>query len=147
MRYQIQRVPLVVGGDTIAPGVIVDTDDQTTLAGRLMRDKTPPPDALALDYEALAAMRLAYPNAQLFSDGLDEETALEIAVPIRQLRAQQAEQRKVEAAMVMLDEVNRQIAAAQAELAALKAQTAELKKIRDNVTGEMKCIQERLEVR
>jgi hypothetical protein len=147
MRYQIQRVPLIVGQHTIAPGTIVDTDDETTLPSRLMRDVTPPPDALALDYEALAAMRLAYPNAQLFSDGLDEKTALEIAVPIRQLRAQQAEQRKVEAAMVMLDDINRQIAAAQAELAALKTQTAELKKIRDNVTAEMQRIQERLEVR
>jgi hypothetical protein len=154
MRYQIQREPLIVGGHTIAPGVVVDLDDDS-LPSQLMRDKPPPLNALALYYEALAAMHEAYgpsmhvgPGAQLFAaPGLDLKTAFEIAKPIRELRAQQAEQRKVEAAMVMLDEINRQIAAAQEELAALKRQIAELTKVRDTIVGEMKSIASRLQIR
>jgi predicted nucleic acid-binding Zn-ribbon protein len=73
--------------------------------------------------------------------------ALEIAKPIRELRKGQREQRKLEAAMATLDEINRQIAAAQEELAGMKRQIAELTKTRDTIVGEMKQIASRLEVR
>jgi hypothetical protein len=147
MKYVIQREPVIVGGHTIAAGTVIDTDDETTLPSRLMRDLTPPLNALALDYEALAAMHEAYPGAQLFSDGLELKRALEIAKPIRQLREGQRKQREEEAAMATLEEINRQIAAAQAELAGVKRQIAELTKVRDAIVGEMKQIASRLEVR
>jgi hypothetical protein len=139
MKYRIEREAVIVGQYTIAAGTVIDTDDETTLPSRLMRDLTPPLNALALDYEALDAMRRTYgPNVQLFAAaGLDEKTAKEIGVPIRALRAQQAEQRKLEAALATLAEVEARIEAKRAELAGVERQIAELKKVQSQVIAQM----------